>query len=87
MEKEQLPGVGVGMGVGVGVAVAVGVGVGVAVGVGPTSKHWANSEVLPFGSVAVAVINLPEEIVIGKVTAKLARHPPFVVNVAEPMSV
>lgn len=54
IEKEQLPGVGVGVGVGVdvGVGVAAGVGVGVAVGVGPRSEHWANSEVLPFGSVA-----------------------------------
>ena len=91
IEKEQLPGVGVGVGVDVGLGVAVGVGVGVAVGVGvgvePKSEHRANSEVLSFGSVAVAVMKRPEGIAIGKVTAKLARQPPFVVTVTEPTSV
>lgn len=89
MEKEQLPGVGVGVGVGVAVGVGVGVGVAVGVGVGvePKSEQRANSEVLPFGSVAVAVMKLPEGIAIGKVTAKLATQPPFVVTVAEPMSI
>ena len=87
MEKEQLPGVGVGVGVGVAVGVGVGVAVGVGVGVEPKSEQRANSEVLPFGSVAVAVMKLPEGIAIGKVTAKLARQPPFVVTVAEPMSI
>jgi hypothetical protein len=87
MEKEQSPGVGVGVGVGVAVAVGVGVGVGVRVGVGPRSEHWANSEVLPFGSVAVAVMKLPGGIAMGKVTAKLARQLPSVVTVAEPMNV
>jgi hypothetical protein len=87
IEKEQSLGVGIGVGVSVGAGVAVGVGVGVAVGFGPRSEHWANSEVLPFGSVAVAVMKLPVGIAIGKVIAKLARHPPFVVTVAEPMRV
>jgi hypothetical protein len=87
MEKEQLPGVGVGVGVGVAVGVGVGVAVGVGVGVEPKSEQRANSEVLPFGSVAVAVMKLPERIAIGKVTAKLARQPPFVVTVVEPMSI
>lgn len=53
----------------------------------PRSEHWANSEVLPFGSVAVAVMKLPEGIAIGKVIAKLARQLPSVVTVAEPMNV
>ena len=79
-------GVGVAAGVGVGVGVATGVGVGVAAGP-RRSEHWANSEVLPFGSVAVAVMKLPEGIAIGKVIAKLARQLPSVVTVAEPMNV
>ena len=81
-------GVAAGVGVGVGVATGVGVGVGVGVAAGPRrSEHWANSEVLPFGSVAAAVMKLPEGIAIGKVTAKLARQLPSVVTVAEPMNV
>src|SRR5262245_11700759 len=79
MEKEQLPGVGV--------CVGVAVGVGVGVEVEPRSEQRANSEVLPFGSVAVAVMKLPDGIATGKVTAKLATQPPFVVAVAEPMSI
>ena len=77
---------GVAAGVGVGVGVATGVGVGVAAGP-RRSEHWANSEVLPFGSVAAAVMKLPEGIAIGKVIAKLARQLPSVVTVAEPMNV
>jgi hypothetical protein len=53
----------------------------------PRSEHWANSEVFQFGSVAVAVMKLPEGIAIGRVTARLARQRLFVVTVAEPMNV
>ena len=48
-----------GVPVGVGLGVPVGVGLGVPVGVGPpefTSTQAENSDVLPPGSVAVAVI-------------------------------
>ena len=50
---------GVPVGVGLGVPVDVGVGLGVPVGVGPpelTGTQAENSDVLPPGSVAVAVI-------------------------------
>ena len=52
-------GVGLGVPVGVGLGVPVGVGLGVPVGVGPpefTGTQAENSDVLPAGSVAVAVI-------------------------------
>ena len=54
-----------GLGVGIGEAVGVPVGVAVAVGVGVavadvTVIQDENSEVLPFGSVAAAVAELPE---------------------------
>jgi hypothetical protein len=48
-----------GVPVGVGLGVPVGVGLGVPVGVGPpefTGTQAENSDVLPLGSVAVAVI-------------------------------
>ncbi len=48
-------GVGVGGGVGVGVGVGVGTGVGLGVGAPVIGTHPENSELLLFGSVAVAV--------------------------------
>ena len=89
--------VGVTLGVSVGelVAVAVGVSVGVAVGTG-TSRHCENSEVLLFGSVAVAVMNCPAETVADRTMAfmpvKSAVHSgiapmTLVLTIAEPMKV
>src|SRR5688500_15542548 len=51
------PGVGGGVGVGVGVGVGIGVGVGAGGGPGTAALACENSEVLPAGSVAVAVMN------------------------------
>ena len=46
-----------------------------------------NSEVLPAGSVAVAVTNWPPETEVGKVKLKLALQPPSVVTGMEPIKV
>ena len=61
-----VPGEGVGVDVGVDVGVGVGVDVGAGVGVGDGAPMIAtdceNSDVLPFGSVAVALIVwMPDE--------------------------
>src|SRR5687768_14276655 len=53
------PGVAPGVGEGPGVGVGVGLGVGVGAGPGTSELAIENSEVLPFGSVAVAVMNWP----------------------------
>ena len=89
-------GVGLGLIVDVGVAVdvAVGVTVGVAVTVGLgvgvpscTTLHAENSEVLLFGSVAVAVTTCPDCTVTGKVTLIVVLQLASVGMSAEPMKV
>ena len=90
--------VGVAVGVTVGVSGAVAVAVGVAVdeavavglGVGVpcwTTVHAENSDVLLFGSVAVAVITSPDCTVTGKVTLIVALQLASVSMSAEPMKV
>jgi len=86
--------VGVAVGVRVGVVVAVGVAVGEAVGVGvgvgvacTTTLHAENSEVLLFGSVAVAVTTWPDCTVTGKVTLIVALQLASVGMSLKPMKV
>ena len=89
-------GVGVGVGVAVAVAlavaVAVAVGVAVTVGVGVgvppcTTLHAENSEVLLFGSVAVAVTTCPDCTLTGSVTSIVALQLASVDISLEPMKV
>ena len=83
----------VGLGVPLGVCVAAGVGhpgVVLGVGVGPTGftgTQAENSDVLPLGSVAVAVITWPEGTLTRKVTDIGAVQLPSVVTSVEPMKV
>ena len=57
---------------------------GVGDGAAITSIHSENSDVLLFGSVAVAVMKWPTGTVSGKVTEKLASPLPLVVTSVEP---
>ena len=74
----------VAVGVAVDVAVTVGVGVGVAC---TTTLHAENSEVLLFGSVAVAVTTWPDCTVTGKVTLIVALQLASVGMSLKPMKV
>jgi hypothetical protein len=49
-----------------------------------TVAHWENSEVLPLGSVAVALIDVPVGKVVGKLAVKLASPLPSVVATVDP---
>ena len=66
-----------------------GVAVGVGVGGGPpvTWTQPENSDVFPFGSVAVAVTTAPPATITGKVTVMLAVQVPLVVTIAKPRKV
>jgi hypothetical protein len=77
-------GVAVTLGVAVGEAVAVGVGVGVAC---TTTLQDENSEVLLFGSVAVAVTTCPPCTLTGRVTSIVALQLASVGISLEPMKV
>ncbi len=68
--------------VGTGVAVSAGTGVAVAVGAIGTARHAENSEVLPAGSVAVAVTNRAAGSLTSTGTAKSASPLASVVTVA-----
>lgn len=74
----------VAVGVAVGVAVTVAVGVGVAC---TTTWQAENSDVLLFGSVAVAVTTCPDCTLTGKVTFIGALQLPSVIMLANPMKV
>ena len=56
-------------------------------GMGVTITHRENSEVLLFGSVAVAVMNWFGATAVGKVTIKLASPMLSVVTIVEPRNV
>ncbi len=65
----------------------MGVGVVVGTGAAATEKHAENSDVLLFGSVAVAVIKSPTPTVAPKVAVKLALPFPSVVTSLKPKKV
>ena len=52
---------------------------------GRTVMRWENSDVLPAGSVAVAVTRAPVSIVAGSVTSNAPEPEPSVVTCPEPM--
>ena len=81
---------GLGVPVGGGLGVPVGVGLGVPVGVGPpefTRTQAENSDVLPLGSVAVAVITWPDSTLTRKLTLIGALQLASLITSVEPMKV